>query len=93
MYTHQIENNLPTAKMETLTQSNRLNEYLLTALRTQQGVNFDKVETLKPGYTAVLKNNLKTLDSKYFTLNLGSLALTLEGWSVSDYIISNLFEV
>jgi oxygen-independent coproporphyrinogen-3 oxidase len=85
------ENRIP-AEIEELTQTNRLNEYIMTALRTKWGIEIDKLNAIAAGSS----NDLLKAASPYFengslvqTRNV--LTLTANGKLYADNIAANLF--
>lgn len=72
---------------------NRLNEFLMTRLRTNLGIC--EKEFLEYGdeseWSTILRSAQTYLDSKHLVLEAESLKSTLEGWLISDRMISDLF--
>ncbi len=89
-----LEKKIP-ARQEILNQSERINEYILTALRTDEGCNLDllksnfgyDVTALHSGYLRQLQNN------KLILLTDHHLRLTDAGRLLADKISSDLFLV
>ncbi len=89
-----LEKKIP-ARQEILNQSERINEYILTALRTDEGCNLDllksnfgyDVTALHNGYLRQLQNN------KLILLTDHHLRLTDAGRLLADKISSDLFLV
>jgi oxygen-independent coproporphyrinogen-3 oxidase len=85
------ENRIP-AEIEELTQTNRLNEYIMTALRTKWGIEIDKLNAIAAGAAVEL---LKAAGpyfengSLYQTGNV--ITLTAYGKLYADNIAANLF--
>jgi oxygen-independent coproporphyrinogen-3 oxidase len=85
------ENRIP-AEIEELTQTNRLNEYIMTALRTKWGIEIDKLNAIAAGSS----NDLLKAASPYFEngslVQTGNvLTLTANGKLYADNIAANLF--
>jgi oxygen-independent coproporphyrinogen-3 oxidase len=85
------ENRIP-AEIEELTQTNRLNEYIMTALRTKWGIEIDKLNTIAAGAS----DDLLKAASPYFengSLNQTGNVLTLTAYGklYADNIAANLF--
>lgn len=92
-YLSALERNEIPFDLETLTLENRYNEYLMTSLRTQWGVDLNKIER---DYGAEQKNNLlavadEYLDKNWLTLTANKLVLTQTGKLYADLIASELF--
>ncbi|MBL3657760.1 radical SAM family heme chaperone HemW [Fulvivirga sediminis] len=86
------KDNIPT-QQEVLSREDKVNEYLLTGLRTIWGVDLDY---LKDNYDYDLKklkgsyvNNL--IDNRFATLDANDLKLTEEGLLLADEISASLF--
>ncbi|AMR30233.1 coproporphyrinogen III oxidase [Mucilaginibacter sp. PAMC 26640] len=80
------------AEVELLTESNRLNEYIMTSLRTKWGLDLDKLETIAAGSAVLLIKAATTF------FNDGSISqaervitLTPNGKLYADHIASELF--
>ncbi len=92
-YLGSLEKNEIPFEVETLTLENRYNEYLMTSLRTQWGVDLAKINT---DYGTEQKSNLlasaeEYLDKNWLTLNEEKLVLTQTGKLYADLIASELF--
>lgn len=89
---HMAEGVLP-EEMEILSDKNIHNEFLLTRLRTRQGLTFDDFEKrfgqpLKDQLIASIRGENF---SPYFSMDENSLRLNKEGFLLADYLISELF--
>ena len=85
------ENTIP-AEMEELTETNRLNEYIMTSLRTIWGLDLDKLNTIAPGASAGVLKAAKEHFDKGSLLQTGSLlTLTPRGKLYADNIAAGLF--
>ena len=76
---------LPSGENEDLTVVDRINDYILTRIRTKWGVSMDKLNKVKPN---VVPNNI-TLDLEekgYVTIRDGYIFLTKYGKLFGDYV-------
>jgi oxygen-independent coproporphyrinogen-3 oxidase len=62
---HCIQNNLPVFEEEILTKSNKINEYLLTQLRTTDGAEIQQLEKLWPGFIEEKQSTIQSLQTKH----------------------------
>lgn len=74
---------------EALTPTQKLNEYIMTSLRTMEGLNLDKIDKevshkLQTASNRYIENGLMILDKEH-------LILTKEGKLLADGIAANLF--
>jgi oxygen-independent coproporphyrinogen-3 oxidase len=92
-FINEINNGILPQEFEILTQKDLYNEYLMTALRTMQGVCFKKIEKdFGLDVLAILKkNSQKYIDLKLLTIENDFLKTTKNGKFLSDGIISDLF--
>ncbi|MBX2961089.1 MAG: radical SAM family heme chaperone HemW [Cyclobacteriaceae bacterium] len=95
LYVKAIEQNNVPAQTEVLTTENKINEYILTTLRTHWGTNLDY---LKQHHNIdLLKENSVYLDQLFekglVVLNQNVLTLTRKGKLMADRIASDLFVV
>jgi len=80
------------AETEVLTESNRLNEYIMTSLRTMWGLNLDKLNSIAAGSPAqLLKAAQSFFDSGWIHKNDDTIYLTPTGKLYADNIASGLF--
>lgn len=103
-YCNAIQQGLPVATTEKLTEKENFNEYVFTALRTSEGLNInslsarfgtDKVKYILNIARKYISNNTMSLSihpSSSFTNNY-YLHLTESGVYISDYIISDFMLV
>ena len=89
-----VNNSRVNAHKEILSKSDKLNEYLLTSLRTIWGANLSYVEE---NFGIQIKNRLLKKAEKFMVtgrleLNLNILKIPCDYYIVSDGIISDLFE-
>ncbi|MBS7564353.1 radical SAM family heme chaperone HemW [Mucilaginibacter sp. Bleaf8] len=80
------------AELEELTLSNRLNEYIMTSLRTMWGLDLDHLDTLLPSAAKQLLKEAQTFITQGWVFRQNdSLYLTTEGKLYADYIAAELF--
>ena len=80
---------------EFLSVEDRINEYVLTGLRTKWGVNLEELNH-KYGHPIVslFANELNEWESQgWITISQGQLTLTSSGLLFADYIASELFKL
>jgi len=83
--------NIP-AEVEVLTQENRLNEYIMTSLRTMWGLDLSKLNAIAPGAANVLlKAAYSFFDRGWITQKENIIYLTQTGKLYADAIASDLF--
>ncbi|MFT3908839.1 MAG: radical SAM family heme chaperone HemW [Ferruginibacter sp.] len=93
LYIQSIKNNEIPFEEEVLTDTQRLNEYIMTALRTAEGINTEKV-SLEFGIECLkkLKTSIKKyIDSNKVIIQNTNLVLTNEGKLFADGIAADLF--
>ncbi|MBO4738263.1 MAG: radical SAM family heme chaperone HemW, partial [Bacteroidales bacterium] len=66
----------------------RLNEYLMTALRTDQGVDLDKIESM---FLPQLLHKLSAVNADHYIVANNHIALTRKGFLFADNIAAKLF--
>lgn len=93
LYIKSIKNNLIPNEEETLTDVQKLNEYIMTSLRTIEGINMRLVlkDSGKPHYDTLVKLSKKYIDSGKLVLKNDSLILTKDGKLFADGIAADLF--
>jgi len=85
------ESTIP-AEIEVLTETNRLNEYIMTSLRTIWGLDLDKLNTIAPGAsTGVLNAAKEYFENGSIAQNGNILTLTAYGKLYADNIAAGLF--
>ena len=83
--------NLP-AEQEVLTGTNRLNEYIMTALRTHWGISLDKLDKIAAGAAAILLANAqKHINEGNIIKDNSCLKLSRQGKLYADNIAAGLF--
>jgi oxygen-independent coproporphyrinogen-3 oxidase len=81
------------AETEFLSNENKINEYIMTSLRTSKGMNLQLI-TLKFGsdYANEIYNSLEPfIEKEWVTINEQIVTLTREGKLFADHIASELF--
>lgn len=93
LYIKALKNNSIPSEEEALTAVQRLNEYIMTSLRTSEGLNLDKVTGNFGMYqkNELLKRSTKYLIDKKLVSANNSLILTNEGKLFADGIAADLF--
>lgn len=88
-YIDSINNGVVPLEKEELTETQRLNEYIMTAMRTMEGLKLDLIpETKRQKLVTASK---KYLDSNLMVMENNSLVLTKEGKLLADGIAAELF--
>lgn len=80
------------AETEYLSLENRINEYIMTSLRTRKGMNPRVLNSLSPDYAEEINQALEPFFKKGWITNRDqSVILTREGKLFADHIASGLF--
>jgi len=92
-YIRDIELKVIPAEIEILSLANRLNEYIMTSLRTSKGMNLQLIaEKFGTDYANELRNGLEPfLEKDWINLQKQIVSLTLNGKLFADHIASELF--
>ncbi|RYE19472.1 MAG: radical SAM family heme chaperone HemW [Sphingobacteriaceae bacterium] len=78
--------------VENLSTQDRVNELIMTALRTSKGLNLDQLENLQTGAsTEILKEAAVFINQKWIIQNNQTLILSREGKLYADHIAAQLF--
>ena len=87
-----LQNTIPFEK-ELLTTTQHLNEYIMTSLRTREGLNLTYIEEKfgKPISLQLKMNSKKFIENQNLSLNNMQLQLTKEGKLFADGIAADLF--
>jgi oxygen-independent coproporphyrinogen-3 oxidase len=88
-YTGSISKGIIPFEKEILTAVQKLNEYIMTSLRTMEGLQFDKFD--EAGIVALKAASRKFMDSGLLRSGNNSLILTREGKLLADGIAAALF--
>jgi oxygen-independent coproporphyrinogen-3 oxidase len=94
-YFAQIEQRKPFHERETLTDTDRYNEYLLLMLRTRAGIDLREMEALfgRERTDGLLRHFETDVDAHHYERTLDRLRLTAEGLLFADGIAGDLFEI
>jgi oxygen-independent coproporphyrinogen-3 oxidase len=91
-YLQSLETGKIPAETELLTESNRLNEYIMTSLRTMWGLDLDKLNLIAPGVSAELDMEALTFFEKgWIEKKDNVIYLTQAGKLYADNIAAGLF--
>lgn len=92
-YMSEIQENKIPAELEFLTPENRINEYIMTSLRTSKGMNLDLIaEKFGSDYSNRIRNELEVfLEKNWLSISDKKVILSLEGKLFADLIASELF--
>lgn len=91
LYIKGIENGTVYWENEVLTFENKFNEYLMTKLRTKEGIDLNYIESINPNWKKNQSKNIINLSLKgNITVSNNALCLSNSGKLISDYIISLL---
>jgi oxygen-independent coproporphyrinogen-3 oxidase len=91
-YIQSIDKKTIPAEIEALTEENRLNEYIMTSLRTQWGLDLDQLNGLAKGASEqVLKEAREFFDKEWILQKDRTIYLTQSGKLYADHIASGLF--
>lgn len=85
------ENKIP-AEKEMLTETQRVNEYIMTSLRTMEGLKFEHIQfTEVMTKEELLQKSQRFINSGLLKMQNETLILTMEGKLLADGIASDLF--
>jgi len=91
-YIKSLTDNVIPAEIETLTEENRLNEYIMTSLRTVWGLDLDKLNSIASGASnSVLKIAIPYFEDGSLVQTGNILTLTPHGKLYADNIAAALF--
>lgn len=91
-YLAAIHQNNTSFTIENLSAQDRVNEYIMTSLRTSKGLNLNLAEALKPGVSTKILAAAKQFQHKAWLNNTGQvLTLTQAGKLYADHISATLF--
>ncbi|MFD2874455.1 radical SAM family heme chaperone HemW [Mucilaginibacter ximonensis] len=80
------------AEIEELTETNRLNEYIMTSLRTSWGLDLEALNNIAAGAaTELTKTATPYFDKGWITQNQNIITLTPTGKLYADHIAAELF--
>lgn len=94
-YINSLEGNVVPIETETLSTTDKYNEYVMTGLRTIWGVSLEKVaQEFGEGYKKyLLEQSQKHIIEQLLYLDEGKLLVTKKGKFLSDGIASDLFKI
>lgn len=92
-YINEIELKKIPAETELLSTENKINEYIMTSLRTSKGMNLQSIkENFGSDYSNEIYNGLEPfLEKEWIIINEQLVTLTREGKLFADHIASELF--
>ncbi len=91
LYARKVTNGDIYFEQEILSEENKWNEYLMTQLRTEKGIDLVFAKDKFPGkYVTGLLQKLEQLPHEWYNRNRTSVSLTVKGWLVSDFILKKL---
>ncbi len=91
-YIQAIEKKTIPAEIEILTEENRLNEYIMTSLRTQWGLKLEQLNMIAKGASdSLLKEAEEFLEKGWIVQKDQAIYLTQAGKLYADHIASDLF--
>jgi oxygen-independent coproporphyrinogen-3 oxidase len=92
-YIDQIENGKIPAEVEILTIENRINEYIMTSLRTSKGMDLNKItHQFGSDFADEIRNNLDAfIEKNWILIQDQQVTLTIDGKLFADHIASELF--
>jgi oxygen-independent coproporphyrinogen III oxidase len=91
-YIRSIENGSIPAEMEVLTINNKINEYIMTSLRTSWGMDLDFISNrFGSEYLKLVENTLQLVNQEWIKKEEKIVVLSQEGKLYADRIASELF--
>lgn len=91
-YIQSLNSGLIPAEKEILSEADRLNEYIMTSLRTMWGLDLDKLNAIAAGASdELLKLTPGFLEKEWISRNENVIYLTPAGKLYADHIASELF--
>ncbi|MEO5946968.1 MAG: radical SAM family heme chaperone HemW [Chitinophagaceae bacterium] len=91
-YITSINSTLIPAEKEILTETQQVNEYIMTSLRTMEGLKFENILFSKViTKEELLKKSQRFINSRLLSIVNDTLTLTMEGKLLADGIASDLF--
>jgi oxygen-independent coproporphyrinogen-3 oxidase len=88
-YLKAMEESLPYFETETLTEAMKYNEFILTRLRTIEGIPTNLIK--EPFYVHLLSQSSKWITQDLLMMHQGNLKLTRQGKYIADRISADLF--
>lgn len=95
LYIKSINEDVVPFEIETLSLTQKLNEYIMTSLRTTEGISLQKIKDLSDETIAstILNDASKFIHQNLMERKNGSLILTQKGKFLADGIAADLFRV
>jgi oxygen-independent coproporphyrinogen III oxidase len=91
-YIQSLSKNIIPAEKEILSESNCLNEYIMTSLRTMWGLELSKLNTIAVGSSDILLKSAQSFfEKEWIREESGVIYLTQKGKLYADHIASELF--
>ncbi|MGN6641041.1 MAG: radical SAM family heme chaperone HemW [Mucilaginibacter sp.] len=91
-YIQSLNSGLIPAEKEVLSETDRLNEYIMTSLRTMWGLDLDKLNSIAAGSSdELLKLTHTFFEKEWISRNSDIICLTPTGKLYADHIASELF--
>ena len=91
MYINGVENETVYWDIEVLTFENKFNEYLMTKLRTAEGIDLNYIDSINSTWKSENNKTIeKLIKNENIAINNNALYLTNNGKLISDHIISLL---
>lgn len=87
-YIQKVNTATPAFEEEILTASNKVNEYIMTSLRTSWGLDLNNIPI---AYVSQILDTLHTLYIDWYKIQDKKITLTDQGKHYADYIASHLF--
>jgi oxygen-independent coproporphyrinogen-3 oxidase len=92
LYLKALNDNTIPAEIEHLTPENRLNEYIMTSVRTMWGLDLDMLNSIQPGTSLSLLQNARQFLTCGWLIQIAQvLTLTPAGKLYADHIAAELF--
>jgi oxygen-independent coproporphyrinogen-3 oxidase len=93
LYIQSLKNNLIPFEEEVLTVTQKINEYIMTSLRTMEGVDLEKISSVFGGnyINQLLISSQKFIQSEKIIRQNQCLVLTKQGKLFADGIAADLF--
>jgi oxygen-independent coproporphyrinogen III oxidase len=95
LYIKGVNENQLQVELEQLSSLDRINEYIMTGIRTAKGIDLDKLRVLCSEVQFNMVENVirRFLDEKLLEINANRVVLSEDAILISDYIASELFMV
>lgn len=94
LYIEGIKSNNVISDTEYLTETDHYNEYLMTALRTSNGIDLEYMhDKFNKEFNEYFNQQLNKLDSSLFALKNQQITLTRKGIHLADFITRELFKI